>query len=68
MYEQFKSHATEIEAELGTKVNWREATKDCRFLLLRDGDIKNSDCWNDCFDWFCEMGIKLKSIASKYGN
>lgn len=68
-YEQFKSHAKEIEAELGAEVSWREATKDCRILLLHDGDIKkDSDHWRDCFDWFCNMGIKLKAIASKYGN
>ena len=68
-YEQFKTHANEIEAELGTEVIWREAAKDCRILILRDGDIKKgSDHWGGFFDWFCEMGIKLKEIASKYGN
>ena len=68
MYEQFKAHAKEIEAELGTEVNWREATKDCRILLLKNGDIKNPEHWHNCFDWFCDMGIKLKAIASKYGS
>ena len=68
-YEQFKNHAKEIETELATEVVWREASKDCRILVLRNGDIKKGcEYWNDFFDWFCEMGIKLKGITSKYGN
>lgn len=68
-YEQFKNHAKEIEAELGTEVIWREASKDCRIFVSRDGDIKKDAMhWQDCFDWFCDMGIKLKNITSKYGN
>ena len=68
MYEQFKKHSKEIEAELGVDIIWREATKDCRILILRHGDIKTLEHWQDCFDWFCNMGIKLKAITSKYGN
>ncbi len=67
-YEQFKSHASEIEQELGVEVIWREANKDCRILVLNDGDAKKgSASWEEYFNWFCEMGIKLRKIALKYG-
>jgi len=68
MFERFKAHADEIEKELRVKADWRTATKDCRILILNDGDAKKGpDVWNAYFDWFCDMGIKLRKIALKYG-
>ena len=68
-YGRFMEHKEEIEKELSMPVEWREANKDCRILVLTNGDIKKgADSWNGYFDWFCDMGIKLRDIALKYGN
>ena len=68
-YGHFMEHSEEIERELSMPVEWREANKDCRILVLTNGDIKKgTDAWNEYFDWFCKMGIKLRDIALKYGN
>lgn len=68
-FEQFKSHAAEIEKEMGLPVEWVEAAKDCRFFVSKNMDVKkNPSCWNECFDWYCEMGLKLKKITNKFGN
>ena len=68
-YARFMEHKEEIEKELSMPVEWREANKDCRILVLTNGDIKKgTDAWNGYFDWFCDMGIKLRDIALKYGN
>ena len=68
-YGRFMEHKEEIEKELSMPVEWREANKDCRILVLTNGDIKKgTDVWNGYFDWFCDMGIKLRDIALKYGN
>lgn len=68
-YEHFKKFATEIEQEIGAEIVWREANKDCRILVLHDGDVKKgSDSWTQYFEWFCKMGILLKKITTKYGN
>lgn len=68
-YEHFKKFATEIEQEIGSEIVWREANKDCRILVLHDGDVKKgSDSWAQYFEWFCKMGILLKKITTKYGN
>ncbi len=67
-YSHFFGKKAEIEKELGETIEWKEATKDCRILLLNNGDIKKgNDYWNSYFDWFCEKGIKLREIALKYG-
>ena len=68
-YERFKKSAAEIEQEIGSEIVWREANKDCRILVLHDGDVKKgSDSWTQYFEWFCKMGILLKTITTKYGN
>ena len=68
-YEHFKKSAVEIEQEIGSEIVWREANKDCRILVLHDGDVKKgSDFWTQYFEWFCKMGILLKKITTKYGN
>lgn len=68
-YGRFMEHKEEIEKELSLPVEWREANKDCRILVLTNGDIKKgTDAWDEFFDWFCKMGIKLRDIALKYGN
>ena len=68
-YEHFKKSAVEIEQEIGSEIVWREANKDCRILVLHDGDVKKgSDSWTQYFEWFCKMGILLKNITTKYGN
>ena len=68
-YEHFKKSAAEIEQEIGSEIVWREANKDCRILVLHDGDVKKgSYSWTQYFEWFCKMGILLKKITTKYGN
>lgn len=68
-FERFKEHKDEIEQELGVTAEWRIATKDCRILVLQDGDVKKgADFWQSYFKWLCDMGVKLRSIALKYGN
>lgn len=67
VYHSFKEHKQEIEAELGTALEWRGEKKHCRILMLRDGDIKgNPDQWDEFFAWYCDMSLKLKEIARKY--
>jgi hypothetical protein len=67
-YTYFYNQKDKIEKELGEKLEWKEANKDCRILLLNNGDIKKgNESWNTYFDWFCDKGIKLREIALKYG-
>ena len=67
LYEHFKEHQQEIERELNSCVEWHVASKACRILVLTDGDINKEEEWNSAFLWYCEMALKLRSIADKYG-
>lgn len=68
LYAKYLERKVEIEEELGMQVEWREANKDCRILVVKDGDLKKgTSYWTQYFDWYCEMAIKLRNIALKYG-
>lgn len=67
IFEIFKSHKEEIEEEFGTHVEWREANKACRVLVLHPGDIKEDRSkWPSHFDWYIDCALKLKGISNKY--
>lgn len=67
-FKKFEACREQIEIDLGMKLEWREASKDCRILAVRDGDIAGcSTKWTEYFDWMCNMAFKLKEIINKYG-
>lgn len=67
LYAKYVDKKAEIEAELGMQIEWREAEKDCRILVLKEGDLKKgTSYWTQYFEWYCEMAPKLRNIALKY--
>lgn len=67
VFEFFKTHKAEIEAEFNDKLEWREANKACRILALHPGDIKEDrSTWTALFDWFIEASFKFKKISDMY--
>ena len=67
LFERYKENRTEIEDELGCKLLWREASKDCRILAQHKNDIKTPETWNDAFEWYCSIALKYKAIIKNYG-
>lgn len=67
MFEKFKAKRADIEQDIGTALEWIAASKDCRILALKDGDIKKGETfWNEYFDWYCEKALEFREIAKKY--
>ena len=67
VFEKFEASKSKIEQELGMTLEWITATKDSRILALTAGDIKKGEtAWNEYFDWYCNMALKLREIAKKY--
>ncbi len=66
-FRKFMEHKEEIEAELGSPLDWITASKDCRILARRSGDIRTDGAaWPSYFDWFCDMALRLRRIAHRY--
>lgn len=68
IFEQFREKSDEIENMLGVPVEWIEATKACRIICNKNFDVKNKvDKWEECFEWHCQMALKLKEVSKKFG-
>ncbi len=67
LFEKLKLQRTAIEADLGMELDWREGTKHCKMLALKNGDIiKSIEEWSKFYDWYIMMTFKFKEILNKY--
>ena len=57
---------TEIENTLDSTVEWRNAKKASRFLIIKKIDINNSQKWDEACDWLMDMCLKVKHITNKF--
>lgn len=65
-FAMFKEHANEIEQLVGSKVEWREATKATRIITLHSYDICNESNWPQAIEWLLNKAIVFKQIAKKF--
>ena len=66
IFHKFQSHADELEKEIGNKIEWREASKACRFVIHRQFDIDDKTQWNDALQWLYDKSIAIKKALRKY--
>lgn len=66
IFEKFREHADDIQKELGSAVEWRDAKKASRFRVSLPLDVNQKENWKEGFAWLYEMCLKIKSIISKY--
>ena len=66
IFKKFKDHAEEIEKELGTSVEWRDAKKASRFIVFHPFDIDKHEDWEQGFAWLYDMCLKIKAVIKKY--
>lgn len=66
IYYQFKAHSSQIEADLGMTVQWREANKASRLLIERSFDIDDKQNWDEGISWLYKMCLKFKKLVEKY--
>lgn len=67
IYHQFLSHSSDIENDLGNKVQWKEANKSSHFFMTKPFKIDDKQEWDKHIDWLLSMNCKFKKIAEKYG-
>ncbi len=65
-FAMFREHADEINALIGDKVEWREATKDTRIITLRPCTPADETTWPEAIDWLLTKALSLKQIAAKF--
>ena len=65
-FAMFKEHAKEIENMVGSKVEWREATKATRIITLHSYDISKEAQWGEAIEWLMNKALIFKRIANKF--
>ncbi|HSK71647.1 MAG TPA: DUF4268 domain-containing protein [Pyrinomonadaceae bacterium] len=63
-----EKYKDEIQQELNCQLIWMElpTKKASRIKVVRGGNIKNSDDWNDYFEWFLERAETFQRVFPKY--
>lgn len=63
LFQYLMSNKDEIERELGTELEWREAKKACRILQYRFGfDIEKPQGYPAHFDWLLERATTFRKV------
>lgn len=68
LFHKFHSHKTEIETEMGVKLDWRKLPnkKASRILITHSADFDNKDNWFEQFNWVMDIALKMKKAFKKY--
>ena len=65
-FHQLQKHAEELEKEIGGKIEWREASKACRFVIYRPFDMDEKEQWQDALKWLYDISIAIKKAMKEY--
>lgn len=67
-FNKLLSVKNEFEQAFGMSLEWNEAEKDCRIVVKKKGDIKNTSetNWHEMFNWLIETSLKLKQVTFEF--
>jgi hypothetical protein len=67
LFNLFHKYKSEIETELGLKLNWEELPqkKASRIKLIKEGDFTNQDNWNEYHEWLLESALNFQKVFGK---
>ncbi len=61
----FEQNKQNIEGMIEGKLEWREASKDCRIVLMQDFNVQHEiDQWEEAFSWHRDMALKFKKAIT----
>ena len=66
LFESLKAQSTNLESDLGCTLEWREASKACRFIIHKSFDMDDRTKWQEAITWLYNMSIKIKNVLRKY--
>ncbi len=66
IYRHLYECAAELEKEIGSNLEWHEASKSCRFFTSKSFDMDDKDQWRYGLKWLYETSIAIKKAVKKY--
>lgn len=62
----FKLHSKEIEEIVGSKLEWREASKATRIITLQSYNISDESQWTQAIEWLLRKALLFKQITKQF--
>lgn len=65
LYNRLRENSDSINSELGARMTWHEAAKDCSICMIKKADISDRDSWPEIFTWLREQAMILRAVFKK---
>lgn len=65
-FAMFKLHSKEIEEIVGSKLEWREATKATRIITLQSYNISDENQWMQAIEWLLHKALLFKQVTKQF--
>lgn len=62
LFAELKNESADIEQEMGGKMTWNEASKDCTIFNTYKGDVRNKAIWPDLFAWLRSKSLQIRKV------
>lgn len=68
IFNNLKLNKDQIEKELGFKMDWQPLPdkKGSRIAIVLEGNVNDTNKWEDYFKWLIDKAVKLKNVFPKY--
>ncbi len=62
LFAELHNDAASIEEEMGCKMTWTEASKDCTINKIHKCDLRNKESWPELFAWMREKSLQIRKV------
>ena len=62
LFAELKNESATIEQEMGGKMTWNEASKDCTIYNTYKGDVRNKAIWPELFSWLRTKSLQIRKV------
>ena len=62
LFAELKNESAAIEQEIGEKMTWHEASKDCTIYNTYKGDVRNKAIWPELFSWLRTKSLQIRKV------
>jgi len=62
LFAELKKESATIEQEMGGKMTWNEANKDCTIYNTYKGDVRNKAIWPELFSWLRTKSLQIRKV------
>lgn len=62
LFSELRNASDSIEEEMGHKMVWTEASKDCTINIIHKCDLRKKEEWPELFSWMREQSLLIRKV------